>query len=527
MNKCSLLGNVIQSIKIFLYVWILFSSVSFGQLQLQFAFPNLNFSNPVFLGNSGDGTNRIFVVEQTGIIKVFPNSSSAITAKIFLNITDRVASGGEMGLLGLAFHPDFEINGYFYVNYTANNPRRTIISRFQVTNNPDSADKSSEYQILSFNQPYSNHNGGWIGFGPSDGYLYIAAGDGGAAGDPDSNAQNITNLLGKILRVDINSVSTYSIPPTNPFFDSTGSVRKEIYAWGMRNPWRCSFDPVTGNLWAGDVGQGDWEEIDIIQNGKNYGWRCYEGNHTYNTSGCNYPEYIFPVWEYSHSEGFSVTGGYVYRGPTISELTGKYIYADYGTRKVWALTYDGINPTVNQLLLSAPSNITSLGVDEFMELYIVSSNGKIYKFNPTTGCIDINSSIGWNLFSVPFLADDMSAQSIFPNSASEIFGFNNIYYIADTLVNGKGYWVKYDGVQPLQLCGNRISFPIQVTTGWNIIGPFDEPVPVQNIISVPPNNISSPIYGFEVVYIIADTLKPGKGYWVKTNTSGTIELNPE
>ena len=150
-----------------------------------------------------------------------------------------------------------------------------------------------------------------------------------------------------------------------------GNVAKEIYAWGLRNPWRCSFDPVTGKLWAGDVGQGAWEEIDIIENGKNYGWRCYEGTHTYNTSGCNYPEYIFPVWEYSHSEGYSITGGYVYRGENVPELSGKYIYADYGTKKVWSLSYDGITPPSNQLLLTSTNNPTSFGVDQFNELYIV------------------------------------------------------------------------------------------------------------------------------------------------------------
>ena len=305
---------------------------SLSQYQLQIAFPNLTFTNPLFLTSSDDGSNRIFVVEQAGIIKVFPNSPDASITKKFLNIIDRVASGGEMGLLGLAFHPDYETNGYFYVNYTADNPRRTIISRFQVSSNPDSADKNSEFQILTFSQPYDNHNGGWIGFGPNDGYLYIATGDGGSSGDPQNYAQSINTLLGKILCIDINGGSPYAIPPTNPFVDSTNTqVKKEIYAWGLRNPWRCSFDQTTGRLWAGDVGQDNWEEVDIIENGKNYGWRCYEGNNPYNTTGCNYPEYMVPVWEYSHSVGFSITGGYIYRGPNLPELAGKYIYADYGT----------------------------------------------------------------------------------------------------------------------------------------------------------------------------------------------------
>jgi glucose/arabinose dehydrogenase len=357
-----------------------------AQFTQQNAFPNLSFSSPVFLTDADDNTNRIFVIEQDGIIKVFPNEQSASSVKVFLDITDRVAAGGEMGLLGLAFHPDYENNGYFYVNYTANSPRRTIISRFQVTSNPDSADKNSESPVLSFNQPYSNHNGGWIGFGPSDGYLYIATGDGGSGGDPENYAQRINTLLGKILCIDINVDTLYAIPLSNPFTDSTNSeVKKEIFAWGMRNPWRCSFDPVTGWLIAGDVGQGSWEEIDVIFNGKNYGWRCYEGNHTYNTAGCNYPEYIPPVWEYSSSSGSecSVTGGYIYRGANVPQLQGKYIYGDYCSNKIWALTYDGITPPSTQLLFTSSGGLTSFGVDQNQELYWTSFNGNIYRFTPT------------------------------------------------------------------------------------------------------------------------------------------------
>jgi len=352
-----------------------------AQYVLQNAFPNFTFNNPLFLTNAGDGTNRVFVVEQAGRIKVFENSSSATTVKTFLDISDRVISGGEEGLLGLTFHPDYENNGYFYVNYTASGPLRTVVSRFKVTSNPDSADKNSEFQIITYNQPYSNHNCGWISFRPTDGYLYIGAGDGGSGGDPGNRAQNITEYLGKILRIDVDGGSPYAIPPTNPFYDSTNAqIKKEIYAWGFRNPWRDCFDPVTDWFWVADVGQNNWEEIDIVENGKNYGWRCYEGNHNYNTSGCNYPEYIFPIWEYSHSFGCSITGGYVYRGSGTPSLTGKYIYADYCSGIVWALEYDGINPATNTTLLTAPSSVTSFGVDENNELYITSFNGIIYRF---------------------------------------------------------------------------------------------------------------------------------------------------
>ena len=371
----------------FLISLIITSNVS-AQITLENAFPNLSFNDPLDLQNSGDGTNRIFVVERAGRIKVFPNSSSVTSLKTYLDITDRVASGGEMGLLGLAFHPDYENNGYFYVNYTVSSPRKTRISRFQVSAaNPDSADKNSEVILLTFNQPYGNHNGGWVGFGPNDGYLYIGTGDGGSGNDPENNGQSIVTFLGKILRIDIDNQDPgleYAIPADNPFVDSTGSVVKEIYAWGMRNPWRNSFDPVTGWLWSADVGQYNWEEIDIIENGKNYGWRCREGAHPNITSGCNYPEYIDPIWEYSHSLGCSVTGGYVYRGPTVPELTGKYIYADYCTKTVWSLEYDGISPPDNQTLLTAPGSVTSFGIDENNELYIVTfSPDRIYRFTPT------------------------------------------------------------------------------------------------------------------------------------------------
>jgi len=367
---------------LYVILTIFFTTTLNAQLTLENAFPNLSFSGPVFLTHAYDNSNRNFVIEQAGRIKVFPNTQSASATEVFLDITDRVSAGGEKGLLGLAFHPDYETNGYFYVNYT--NASNTVISRFQVTSNPDSADKNSELLVLSFSQPYSNHNGGWIGFGPGDGYLYIGTGDGGSGGDPQNYAQRINTLLGKILRIDIDGGTPYAIPSTNPFFDSTNTeVKKEIYAWGLRNPWRCSFDPITEQLWAGDVGQNAWEEIDIIENGKNYGWRCYEGTHTYNTSGCNYPEYIDPVWEYPHGAECSVTGGYVYRGINVPELEGKYIYGDYCSRKVWSLEYDGINPTVNTFLLSAPGSITSFGSDENGEIYITSSNGNIYRFTPT------------------------------------------------------------------------------------------------------------------------------------------------
>jgi glucose/arabinose dehydrogenase len=412
-----------------------------AQFTLQNAFPNLTFNSPVFLTHAGDNTDRIFVVEQAGIIKVFPNSQNASTSKIYLDITDRVSSGDEMGLLGLAFHPNYETNGYFYVNYTADNPRRTIISRFQVTSNPDSAGKNSEFQLLTFNQPYPNHNGGWVGFGPNDGFLYIATGDGGSSGDPQNNAQSINTFLGKILRIDVDSGTPYAIPTTNPFYDSTNvEIKKEIYAWGLRNPWRCSFDPVTGWLWSGEVGQNLWEEIDIIENGKNYGWRCYEGNHSYNLSGCNYPEYIFPVWEYSHSVECSITGGYVYRGANVPELEGKYIYGDYCSNKIWSLEYDGINPPTNQYLLNASGSLTSFGVDQENELYLTSFNGRIYRFTPSvTSNENENNPAGYFIeqnYPNPFNPATIIRYNIPEESSVTIKVYNTLGKEIDTIASG-------------------------------------------------------------------------------------------
>ncbi len=353
-----------------------------AQYSLENAFPNLNFTSPVDFQNPNDGSNRVFIVEQSGIIKVVENSASVSAAKVFLNITDRVEDGGEMGLLGLAFHPDYRNNGYFYVDYTKDNPIETVISRFKVSDtNSDSGDAETELILMKIFQPYSNHNGGQIAFGP-DSMLYIALGDGGSRGDPQNRAQNRDSLLGKILRINVDSASlplNYSIPPDNPFVNNTEGFREEIFAYGLRNPWRFSFDFSTGKIWCGDVGQGDWEEINIIESGKNYGWRCYEGNHQYNLSECNDTNYVFPVWEYPHTEGRSITGGYVYRGTSIPNLFGKYIYADFETRKIWALTYDGINPAQNEFILTAPGGISSFGADKDNELYLCSFDGKIYK----------------------------------------------------------------------------------------------------------------------------------------------------
>ncbi|MBI2469782.1 MAG: PQQ-dependent sugar dehydrogenase [Planctomycetes bacterium] len=353
--------------------------------KLKNAFKNLSFDNPLDLQHPGDGTNRIFVVSQDGLIYVFNNNPSVKSAKIFLDIRDKVTSGGELGLLGLAFHPDYKTNGYFYVNYTASNPLRTVIARYTVSSKSrNDANKNSERILFQVNQPYSVHNGGQLAFGP-DGYLYIALGNGGSGGDSMNNGQNKSSLLGKILRIDVDCTSEniyYCIPPENPFAGNSQGYKEEIYAYGVRNPWRFSFDPVTGWMWAGDVGQNDWEEIDIMEKGKNYGWRIMEGNHCYNpSSDCDTSGLILPIWEYEHDGqgSCSITGGYVYRGTKFPELYGKYIYGDYCSGSIWALSYDGTNPATNKLLLTADIEISSFGIDKDNEMYICDLNGKIYK----------------------------------------------------------------------------------------------------------------------------------------------------
>jgi glucose/arabinose dehydrogenase len=354
-----------------------------GKYNAVSAFPALSFTRPVDLQHAGDNTNRIFVVEQSGVISVFPNQSTVAAKKTFLDIQARVDdSGNEEGLLGLAFHPNYESNGFFYVNYTSAT-NTTIISRFTVSaGDPDKADPNSEYKILEFAQPYSNHNGGQVSFGP-DGYLYIAAGDGGSGGDPQGNGQSKTTLLGKIIRIDVNHETggnKYAIPADNPFASNTSGFRKEIYAYGLRNPWRFSFDSANGRLWAGDVGQNSYEEIDVIVKGGNYGWKIMEGNHCYSPSSeCGQTGLKKPIWEYPRDQGISVTGGFVYRGPTLSELKGKYIYADFGSARVWALDYSDMNKPINTEIMKAGFNISSFGVDQHNELYLCGFDSKIYK----------------------------------------------------------------------------------------------------------------------------------------------------
>jgi glucose/arabinose dehydrogenase len=365
---------------------VLLTSTSLrGQMQVENAFPDLAFVRPVDLQNAGDGTDRLFVVEQRGLIWVFENNAGVTQKKVFLDIQDRASAGsGETGLLGLAFHPAYPDSGYFYVDYTADGPLRTVVARYNVSDaNPDSAVYDSELILLEVDQPYSNHNGGQIAFGP-EGFLHIAMGDGGLGGDPLGNGQNLQTLLGALLRIDVDTTTVtanYGIPSDNPFAGNMEGYREEIYAYGLRNPWRFSFDRVTGGLWLADVGQADYEEINVIENGGNYGWDIMEASHCFEPAvGCDTTGLKLPIWEYDHTVGYSITGGYVYRGAKLPNLAGYYIYSDYGSGVIWALDYngDGYAP-LNLELVDTTLRIVSFGVDESDEIYICALDGNIYQ----------------------------------------------------------------------------------------------------------------------------------------------------
>ena len=353
-------------------IFICYNS-SFSQSVLLESF-GPSFNSPVEIKNAGD--ERLFVVEKSGKIKIL-NQNGSVNSTPFLDIEDRVSTNAnERGLLGLAFHPNYPENPFFFVNYT-NNSGATTISKFSVSANQDIAN-DSETILLEINQPYANHNGGCINFGP-DGNLYIGMGDGGSGGDPQNYSQNTESLLGKMLRINVNS-GAYSIPENNPYGD-------EIWSIGLRNPWKFSFDSLNGDLWIADVGQNEYEEINMVQNNPaniNYGWRCYEGNEPYNLSGCPDEGLTFPVSTYSHySSGdfkCSITGGYVYRGSQISGLNGVYFFADYCSGEIGLLSKNENDEW--DMSLAFPNingSWVSFGEDINGELYIASINGGIYK----------------------------------------------------------------------------------------------------------------------------------------------------
>ncbi len=350
---------------------------------------------PILLTHANDGSNRNFVPTEQGVIHVFPNDPKATKTQVFLDIQAKVKYDdrqNEEGFLGLAFHPDFKKNGEFFVFYTVKDAQLTnVVSRFHVSkDNPNKADPTSEQEILRIKKPFWNHDGGTLCFGP-DGFLYIALGDGGLANDPNNNAQNTNRILGKILRIDVNTKEdgkNYGIPKDNPFAGKS-DARGEIYAYGLRNVWRMSFDRKTGWLWAADVGQNLYEEIDLIVKGGNYGWRKREGLHPFSTTGVTANDaMIDPIWEYYHDVGKSLTGGNVYRGKQLPELDGFYLCGDYVSGKIWALKYDEAKKRVvaNHPIPTSPIAVMSFGEDQEGEVYFMtySNSGKgIYRLERT------------------------------------------------------------------------------------------------------------------------------------------------
>jgi glucose/arabinose dehydrogenase len=345
------------------------------------------FASPVDMADPNDNSGRVssgrlFVVEQAGRVRIVRNGQ--LDATPLLDISDRVRCCGERGLLGIALPPNFAQKGYFYLNYTteALGQLQTRISRFHLSADTDIADPDSEQIVLVYDQPHSNHNGGGLAFGP-DGFLYIGAGDGGSGGDPQNRAQNLTDILGKMLRIDVETGNpvTYTVPASNPFVGQTNAL-PEIWAYGLRNPWRDSFDRQTGDLFIADVGQNAWEEIDFqpaaSSGGENYGWRITEGTHCYNPNPCDKTGLVLPIAEYDRDNGRSVTGGFVYRGAAWPALQGIYLYGDYVTGNIWGLRPDS-NGWENRLLLDSSRNISSFGQDGAGEIYVIDHAGEILR----------------------------------------------------------------------------------------------------------------------------------------------------
>jgi glucose/arabinose dehydrogenase len=333
-------------------------------------------AEPLYLVAAGDHTGRLFLVEQAGVIRIIRDGRLLPTP--FLDIRSRVVSGGELGLLSVAFHPAYASNGRFFVNYTSSRGGlKSVIAEYRVSSGDPNVADPTERVILEFAQPFRNHKGGLNLFGP-DGMLYVGTGDGGSGGDPFNNGQHLDTLLGKLLRIDING-TPYRVLPDNPFVSRPGA-RPEIWAYGLRNPWRYSFDRATGRLFVGDVGQDKWEEIDIVEKGQNYGWRIMEGTHCYNPlTGCPTAGLQLPIAEYGHDLGCSITGGYVYRGAGIRSLSGRYLFGDFCSGRLWALTETGAGRWTMTQLLSTGFQISSFGEDGDGEIYVIDYRGGVYR----------------------------------------------------------------------------------------------------------------------------------------------------
>jgi len=464
-----------------------------GSMQIERVFLELSFTNPVLIIEVPDGSQRLCVVQKNGLIRIFTKAPDPPADEVFtfLDISDRVLNAGEQGLLGLAFDPDYAINGQFYLYYSWSGtdpndpdnpdaPGTSYISRF--TNDlpaDNSVDPGSEEILLKIPQPYTNHNGGMIAFGP-DQMLYIGLGDGGSGGDPQNNAQDTTTLLGNILRIDVraepDSDLNYHIPTDNPFYNGGPdgvNTRKEIYAYGLRNPWRFSFDALNGYLFAGDVGQGTREEIDVITPGENFGWRIMEGTLCYNPPQCDTSGLTLPLVDYGRTEGNSVTGGYVYWGNQVPELYGVYIYGDYGSGRIWGLRYDGSNLDGPYTLVSSSGlNISGFGQDSSGEVYVLDLfSGNVYVLRPVSGGGDFPT----RLSDIPALlaagsGTDQTNQGIIP------------YEPSAKLWSDGALKERYIALANLDQMGYRASggwdFPENSVVIKNFILPMDERDPI-------------------------------------------------
>lgn len=458
----------------------------------------------------------IYIVQQAGRIKVANVNTGVVSGTDFLNVTSKLtSSGNEQGLLGMAFHPNYDNNGYFFINYTKSGGGATVVARYKCNaGNPMTADLASEDIVMQVTQPYSNHNGGQLAFGP-DGYLYIGLGDGGSGGDPQGNGQKRTTRLGKMLRVGIED-SGYTVPPSNPFVNDT-TILPEIWSLGLRNPWRYSFDMATGDMWIADVGQELWEEIDFEPAntpGLNYGWRCYEGNATYNTTGClPVSNYTAPAYVFSSGTGSgncSVTGGFVYRGGTYGELYGKYIFTDYCSGKFWTMEPNGSGGWITNQVTTTPQltyQITSFGQDNKGEMYVVSREGnRIYKM---TGVLcapadiysssgSLNSCTGNIVLHAPFSAGNSYA-----------------WYRNDTLLS------ETSSVLNTTVSG---TYKVVVENTFNACG--DEAVAIVTVSTPTPSNISLPASVYcDYAGNINITVSPSGGVTSGAGVSGNM-FNP-
>jgi uncharacterized protein (TIGR03437 family) len=460
---------------------IFFSACAYAQnTNIQLQQVAIGFSSPVLVTNARDGSNRLFIVEQTGKIRVLQPEATIPTD--FLNITNKIVSGGERGLLGLAFHPNFKTNRKFYVNYTRSGDGATVVSEFQASAGNRDVAETTERIVITIAQPFSNHNGGMIEFGP-DGYLYIGMGDGGSGNDPGNRSQNINDLLGKMLRIDINRTEgalQYGIPPDNPFAGATAG-RDEIFAVGVRNPWRWSFDRLSGQLYVADVGQGVKEWVHIVERGKNYGWATWEGTRCNAQKPAGAPEcaalpLIPPLLEYDHTAGrCSITGGYVYRGARFTFPYGAYIYGDYCTGEIWQF----VNGQ-NTLLLDATFSLSSFGEDEGGEIYVSALNtGVIYRLTNSTSPRALSGTVSG--------ASYAREAGVAPNSIASTFGTG--------LANGE--FSAMNQPLPTNLGGTTVT--IRDRLGVERLAPLFYAGPMQVNFQVTPG--TAPGYGAVIVKI--------------------------